>query len=121
MSSGIEKSRPYQASRAALGTARRAVGGREKPRRCNRRENCITVRASGKGEPRVRVRGSLILCGRGRRAPGGNLDVFDLPAVPQWPYQRAGDGDMNEPPVFINDEFVSGGGEEQREQRGQIG
>ena len=28
---------------------------------------------------------------------------------------------MNEPPVFVNDEFVSGGGEEQREQRGQIG
>ena len=28
---------------------------------------------------------------------------------------------MNEPPVFVNDEFVSRGGEEQREQRGQIG
>lgn len=28
---------------------------------------------------------------------------------------------MNEPTVFVNDKFVSGGGEEQREQRGQIG
>ena len=28
---------------------------------------------------------------------------------------------MNKPTVFVDDEFVSGGGEEQREQRGQIG
>ena len=74
-----------------------------------------------KESPASGVRGSLILCGRGRRAPGGNLDVFDLPAVPQWPYQRAGDGDMNEPPVFVNDEFVSGCGEEKREGGGEIG
>lgn len=47
--------------------------------------------------------------------------MFDLPAVPQWFYQRAGDRNMNEPTVFVDDEFVSGGGEEQREQRGQIG
>ena len=28
---------------------------------------------------------------------------------------------MNEPPVFVNDEFVSGGGEEKREGGGEIG
>lgn len=28
---------------------------------------------------------------------------------------------MNEPTVFVNDEFVSGGGEEQREGGGEIG